>query len=351
MTGLVGGRLRYPQRWLVLSALAPLAGEEFLMLDVLRRLGARAVAREGQRVLAWLLPPADIDQLLHEAEAALRIGTSPTDPSLTWYWQSHDEWSERWKQTLAPRRVTDRIVVAPTDADFEHGGDDNGDVTAAAANFVSDVGDVVDNEGDAVDNEGDVVIRLEPGMAFGTAEHGTTRGCLRLVEAIVRSGDRVVDIGTGSGILAIAAALFGARHVLALEADPLSALTARRNVAVNGVTNRVIVRAQTVGPGDLQMLAGRAGSPPLNGPADTRSAHSPTHPRLDVILANLEADLIGRLLPDCRETLAPRGCLIVSGITGGERLAFIDTAAAEGFEVHVQDHVDGWWCATLRPIA
>ncbi|MBW3535360.1 MAG: 50S ribosomal protein L11 methyltransferase, partial [Gemmatimonadetes bacterium] len=146
------------------------------MVDALRRLGARAVIREDERVLAWLPPPADVDARVREAEAALRASTSMTDPALSWRWQSHEAWMERWGRGVEPRRVSERIVVAPPGRDAGGGA-------------------------------GDVVIRLEPGAAFGTAEHPTTRGCLRLLEAVSRPGGKVADIGTGSGILAIAAAL------------------------------------------------------------------------------------------------------------------------------------------------
>ena len=76
-------------------------------------------------------------------------------------------------------------------------------------------------------------------MAFGTAEHGTTRGCLRLLDKVVQSGDRVLDVGAGSGILSIAAALLGAEEVVAIEADSFGFKALCENVERNGVTNRV----------------------------------------------------------------------------------------------------------------
>ncbi|HUF51429.1 MAG TPA: 50S ribosomal protein L11 methyltransferase [Longimicrobiales bacterium] len=288
-------------RWFVLSALVPPPGEEFLMVDGLRRLGARAVERAGERVMAWLPAPDDVAATLRDAEAVLRTCTSMTDAALAWRWQSHAEWRARWVQDVAPRRVTDRIVVVPTGC----GGD----------------GDVDDVSADR--DRGDVVIRVEAGIAFGTAEHATTRGCLRLLERVLRADDcvvnRAVDIGTGSGVLAIAAALLGARAVLALEADALSCESARRNAAANGVADRVRVRGLMVGPAELRRL-----------------------PHCDLILANLEAGLLRRLLPAVRDRLAPRGTLIVSGVTTGERAALLDAAAAAGLKVAAQDDVDGW---------
>jgi ribosomal protein L11 methyltransferase len=284
-----------PTRWLVLSVLAPAPGEEFLMLEALRRLGARAVTREGQRVSAWLPPPADLPALLQQAEATLRLAApARSDPALTWRWESHEEWAERWIRTVEPRRITERMVVEPVGREFQH-------------------------------EEGDVVIRLEPGMAFGTAEHATTRGCLRLLESVLKQGDRVIDIGSGSGILAVAAALLGAAHVLALEVDALACQSARRNVAVNGVADRVAVREVAVGPAEVGVL-----------------------PAADVVLGNLDAGLLAGLLDAVRDVLSPRGSLIVAGITGGERPGFIDAATASGFELHRQHSVEGWWCAVFR---
>ena len=263
------------------------------MVDAMRRLGARAVCREGQRVLAWLPPPPDVDGLVREAEAALRLATSMGDPALAWRWESHEEWAERWGGG-EPRRVTSRIVVAPLGRAVER-------------------------------RDGDIVVRFEVGPAFGTAEHPTTRGCLQLLEAVLRPRDRVVDIGTGSGILAIAAARLGAASVLALEADALSCASARRNVVANRVADRVEVRERTVGPADLRTLA-----------------------RLDVVLANLEAGVLDRLLPGLRRVLARSGSLVVAGVTGGEKPTLLRSAAAVGLEPHLVQDVDGWWCAALR---
>ena len=267
------------------------------MVDALRRLGARAVSREGPRVLAWLPPPPDVDGLVREAEAALRAATSMGDPALAWRWESHEEWAERWGAGR-PRRVTQRIVVAPLGREGEQ-----------------------EVEGRA----GDVVLHLEAGPAFGTAEHPTTRGCLRLLEAVLRPRDGVVDIGTGSGILAIAAARLGAARVLALEADALSCASARRNVVANRVADRVEVRERRVGASGLRTL-----------------------PRSDVVLANLEADTLHRLLPGLRRVLARSGSLVVAGVTGGEKPALLRSAAAVGLEPHLVEDVDGWWCAALR---
>jgi ribosomal protein L11 methyltransferase len=284
---------REPSRWFVLSAAMPPPGEEFLMVDALRRLGARAVEREGERVIAWMQAPADIGSLISDVRATLRASTSIIEPHIAWRWQSHDEWAERWLQAARPRRVTDRITVTP----IGH---------------------------EPAPHDSDVIVRLGAGMAFGTAEHATTRGCLRLLERLLRVDDRVLDIGTGSGVLAIAAALLGAREVLALEADALACDSARRNVAANDVTDRVEVRELTVDAEELRRIQA-----------------------CDMVLANLESGVLHLLLPGLRAVIEPGGVVIVAGATAGEQAALLAAAAAAGFVSLREDTVDGWTSVAL----
>jgi ribosomal protein L11 methyltransferase len=280
--------------WFVLRVPLPPHGEEFLLVDGLRRVGARAVVREGAHVLAWLAPPAHVNDLLREARAVIRASTSMTEPQLDWQWQTHDEWAARWAADVEPRRVTDRIIVAPAGREVEAG-------------------------------NADIVIRLEAGAAFGTAEHATTRGCLRLLERLVQPGARVVDIGTGTGVLAIAAVRLGARHVLALEADGHACVSAARNIAVNGVASFIQLRVQTVTAADVRAM-----------------------PRADVVLANLEAPVIHGLLPALRTIIDPGGAAIVAGVTGGEQRALLSAAATAGLTMQENEDSDGWPCTVFR---
>jgi ribosomal protein L11 methylase PrmA len=311
---------RAPDGWLTLTTPLPPPGREFLLVDALRRLGAHSVERQGAAVVAWLPEPPSEERLLADARAALHAvfhsaaGSPGGDVTLRVQHHSADAWQarlhEEWSREPAMRRVAEGIVV-----------------TSAHA---SDSPDASHGEPKAV--EGDVVIRLHPGVGFGTAGHATTRACLRLLKEVVRPGDDVVDIGTGSGILAIAASLLGARHVLALEADPLASEEAGRNAAANGVAaagdgaSGVEVVRQRVTPESLRALAA-----------------------CDVVIANIDASLISALFPAIPGALRDGGAVIVSGVTAGERQGFVDAAAAAGFRMEREMELERWMAAVLRP--
>jgi ribosomal protein L11 methyltransferase len=163
------------------------------------------------------------------------------------------------------------------------------------------------------------VVVVDPGMAFGTAEHGTTRGALRLLDRALRPGERLLDVGAGSGILAVAAAMLGAEGVTAVEGDPVAGEYARENVARNGVADRVRWMEAWADPALLISL----------GPVDG-------------ILANIESGVLRRLLPGLRGALRRGGWLILSGLLGEEWEAFAGEVAQAGFTL-VEGDADGEW--------
>ena len=168
-----------------------------------------------------------------------------------------EDWASTWKQYYKPVHVGRRIVVRPSWEDYR-----------------------------AV--EGELVIELDPGMAFGCGTHPTTSLCLKLLENYIRGGERIYDVGTGSGILAVAAAALGAGRVVAVDLDPVACRAAAENVARNRVEG--IVR---VVQGNLLDN--------LNGGAD-------------LVVANIIAGVIISLAPDAAAALVPGGFLIASGI-------------------------------------
>ena len=173
-----------------------------------------------------------------------------------------EDWAESWKEHFPVMRIGHRLVIRPSWREYE----------PAAA---------------------DVVLSLDPGMAFGTGLHPTTRLCLALIEeaadADVLDHASVLDVGCGSGILAIAAGLLGAARVLGVDTDPLAVETTRRNSALNGL--EVVIEART-------------GSVPLRD----------DDPRFDVVLANLIASLLVDLAVPLANSVRPGGRLIMGGI-------------------------------------
>ncbi len=168
-----------------------------------------------------------------------------------------EDWRDSWKRYFGVQRLGRALVVKPTWARY----------TLRA---------------------GETVIEIDPGMAFGTGQHPTTAMCLRALEEMVPTAARVLDLGTGSGILAIAAARLGAARVLALDIDPLAVRAARENAAANGVATGIDVREGT-----------------LDG--DSRP------PDFDLIVANISGLAIERLAGALAGALRPNGALIASG--------------------------------------
>lgn len=313
-------------RWLAVTLPAPAPGEAILLVEALRRLGARTVEREVERVLEWtgreghpagerrllaLFPePADPEGLVADIVVAVRASTSLGTVTPRWRWLEHDEWVARWGGGHPARRVSDRLAIVVGESGAARGLDG---VDRAIGGYAA--------------NPGGQVIRLEPSSAFGTAEHPTTRACLRMLDGIVRDGDRVLDIGSGSGVLSIAAVLLGAVSAMALEADPVACAAARRNAALNGVSDPIEVLEVEVRPGSL-----RDRSP------------------FDGIVANIGAEVLRPLLPDLVAALATHGWLILSGVTPRERDDLVASARGVGLAVAGADVLEGWWTGRFERV-
>ena len=197
------------------------------------------------------------------------------------------DWSVGWRDGLSPRRFG-RLTVVPS--------------------WLPEA---------STPNDHTVV--LDPETAFGSGEHGSTRAALTLLELLLQPGQRVLDLGSGSGILAIAAVKLGAARAIGVEIDPEANVVASRNAERNGVLGRVQFL-----DGDAEVLAA------LAGPAE-------------VILSNILRTANTALLPTIAEALAPNGVEIFSGMERDEAREFREALSAAGFRP-VQETVDtGWW--------
>ncbi len=247
---------------------------------------------EDVLVHAWFAPDASFaDRMaslrarLQEDREALDIGSLALERADV----KDEDWSEVWKQFYKPFRAGKTLVVKPTWEPWE-----------AAP--------------------GDRVIEMDPGMAFGSGTHETTGLCLALLETAVRPGDRVIDVGTGSGILAIGAALLGAGDVLAIDIDPDAVRVAKENIAKNGLTDRI-----------------RAVQGNLLDDSDARC---------EVCVANIIADVIIGFAAPLKQHIVPGGLFLCSGIIREREDDVRAALQAAGYALLQVEH-RGEWVAIL----
>lgn len=169
------------------------------------------------------------------------------------------------------------------------------------------------------------ILRLDPGLAFGTGGHATTRMCLRALEKSAAHEKFVLDIGCGSGILGIGALVFGCAFVAGCDVDPKAPGIAKKNAQLNGITDMVY----QVYTGDILKDAG------LRETLGTG---------YDIVLANIVADVVIPLAPIARELLAPGGVFICSGIIDGREDAVLAALKEAGFTATDHQNEDGWHC-------
>ena len=201
-----------------------------------------------------------------------------------------EDWANAWKDHFLVHRVGERLIIRPTWREFEPGPDD-------------------------------LVVVLDPGMAFGTGLHPSTRLCLLALEKLVRPGDRVLDVGTGSGILAIAAARLGASLVRAVDLDGVAIEAAHANVAANDLREVVQVRH-----GD--------------------AADLPEHGCFDIVVANIIARVIIESTPSLARQLRPGAHLIASGILQQRQSEVATALNAHGLTV-VDTLTESDWCTLI----
>ena len=171
-----------------------------------------------------------------------------------------------------------------------------------------------------------MTVVIDPAMAFGTGEHATTRGVIRLMQTTPLTGSVVADLGAGSAILSIAAAKLGASRAVAIEIDPDAAGNALENIHANGVGDRV----HFIEGDALSIL-------PLVAP-------------VDAIFANILSSVLVELLPVMRDSLAPSGYAILSGMLREERAAMVKEIERGGWQVDREDAEDEWWSVLISRV-
>lgn len=199
-----------------------------------------------------------------------------------------ESWADSWKQYFKPLPVGEKLLIKPT---WEN-----------------------------VEDTGRTILSIDPGMAFGSGTHETTQLCLEQLEQLSLQDARVADIGCGSGILSIAAALFGAADVQAVDIEPMSIRMTEENAEINGVKD--IIRARE---GSL-----------LDG------VEAP----VDFVVSNILAEILVRMIPDLDPVLAPAGTVIFSGIIEEKKDLVAQALTAHGYAV-VREKTDGGWVVLM----
>ncbi|MEI2280889.1 50S ribosomal protein L11 methyltransferase [Paenibacillus polysaccharolyticus] len=212
-----------------------------------------------------------------------------------------NDWATAWKQYFKPVRISERLTIKPTWEEY------------------------------TPESPDEKIIELDPGMAFGTGTHPTTTLCLRTLEKVIQGGEEMIDVGTGSGILAIGAVHLGAKHVLALDLDPVAVTSAMENVELNKMQQQITVKES-----DLLSVLGSQ-DPALGVKLPVK-----------IIVANILAEIILLFVDDVYNALESGGIYIVSGIWKNKEQVVHDGLVASGFEVRAIEREEDWLAFEAR---
>jgi ribosomal protein L11 methyltransferase len=295
---------RPARHWLQIDIVAPAAYLDFVSHELTRITGngVQLLSTDDQETVIGYLEKNDtytaarqeLDAFISDLAAKL---TRPVDLRLSTLVE--ENWAESWKENYKPSRITDTITVKPTWESY----------TPAA---------------------GEIVIEIDPGMAFGTGLHSSTRLALTFIGHLFTppavAPGKVLDVGTGTGILAIAAAKLGAQQVTAIDNDIDAVVAARANIEQNSVTGQIRCSEET-----LADLPGR----------------------YDLVIANITADILTALCPDLIKKMTPGGHLILAGILQGEQADRVSRCFQAASLTLVAEKTEGRWISLLftAPIA
>lgn len=232
-----------------------------------------------------------VQDIFQEVKQFCNIGKGTVSLSET----EDKDWINNWKTFFKPFRAADNIVIKPTWETYEK------------------------------ENEDDILIEIDPGIAFGTGSHETTKLCIQALDKYVKKGDSVLDVGCGSGILSIAALKLGAAHATAIDIDEVAVKVTAENMEVNHIP----ASQYTLYDGDLitnSFLKVKAGT---------------SH---DIVVANILADVIIPLTGVIRPHLKKGGLYITSGIINTKEEEVREALIANGFEILGVEYMKEWCC-------
>jgi ribosomal protein L11 methyltransferase len=261
---------------------------------------------EGWAVVkGYFLEGADIGALLAHFRTSIEglreFDIEPGEFTMDNTMVDEEDWAEAWKTYFKPIRVTERLTIKPTWEEYHPSLDER-------------------------------IIELDPGMAFGTGTHPTTALCLRTLDSVIKGGEEVIDVGTGSGILAIGAVRLGAKCVLALDLDPVAVSSSQENTRLNGLQDSIQVYLSDL----LGVLR--------NGNGTQLNVTVP----VDLVVANILAEIILLFLDDVYHALKPGGTYSASGIYENKEEDVAEGLKGAGFEIVNRMRDDNWIAFVAR---
>lgn len=257
---------------------------DFADINILEYGGKAAVVRgyfneteSGEELLSYVK---------EKVKELIDMGIDVGEATVTCQLVKEEDWANNWKKYYKPTKIGDKIVIKPVWEDYKA-------------------------------SENELVIELDPGMAFGTGTHETTRMCILALEKYVKADTTVFDIGTGSGILAIAAAKMGAKHVVGVDLDPVAVDSAKDNVALNSLNNIEILEGNL-----MDVVEGKG----------------------DLIVANILAEIIVILVEQIKDCLKKGGEFIASGIIRERESMVVEKLQSSGFAIKETLYDGEWVC-------
>ncbi len=241
---------------------------------------------DRETVKVSIFVPEEKNVMDYRAFLADRLTSLGIKGDITLEGMNEEDWSESWKQYYKPVELG-RITVVPAWEKYEP-------------------------------RESEIIVRMDPGMAFGTGTHETTRLVIRLMQDVLVPGSRLLDVGTGSGILSICASKLGAGSCNAYDIDPVAVKVARDNCLSDGCTNI------TVGVSDLLRGVDLSGG------------------KFDICVANIVSDIIVRMMPDIHAYLTDSAPIILSGIIASRKDEVVESVERAGYTVKKELWENDW---------
>ena len=259
---------------------------------------------EGTLKVFLTVEPQNLEQLLKSERELLKSRGLSDEELGSWEYvisnKPNEDWSKKWKEKWDITRVTDKIVIVPDWLSYH-------------------------------DKEGEVVIRLEPGCAFGTGTHQTTQLCMKALEKYMKKGDNVADIGMGSGILSICAKKFGASYVHGCDIDEDVIDVAKENAMKNGVT---LLSEPNSGEGVFFEL----------------KTADKIQEKFDFVCANILHNVLAEIMGDLKNIMKSGAIMSLSGILDEKKPIVLEAIKRENLEIIEEIHQDQWTSFVVRKV-